>query len=497
MPDQDMVRTRLTILSSAEMSFGVALAPVAGALAQLTLNLPWLVSAVMTALIFVITLCIFVEPKGIAEPEESDKVDSTAGTPGGNPFCDKYLLTLMVSLFCFGITVSGDVLVLPLLLSLAPFGFSGNDLDASRKAVANATGLAGIPMGIAQLLFSTLIFLWVTKRIGDIKTLMLGGLCIVVSYIVHGMTDSLWQVVLLQSLMGCGLGLLLPSFPPIIARWAMFKYPSQGAQASAVPFMGFIGGMMVGPLIMSAIIADGSRTRVALTYIVCAGCAALGTMIMSSTAGLILRATGAHKKEDGLSPVQLKMAKESGAIPGDQWVDQMCDKLREYLTKGSADYRGITTWHGWDQKFWARVMDKSFPKMPDLPPEKEMDNQSEELCNYISALLHVWWPVMNPEEREEAVELIKKEMPRCRYPGADDVVGFGPTVASRLAPWSAASRAPDPELGAASPKRVTPPALTSVTPPPPAAAAAGSQPDAVPVPAGGSAAAVAPAVGAL
>eukprot|EP00927_Polykrikos_kofoidii_P077801 TRINITY_DN74704_c0_g1_i1.p1 TRINITY_DN74704_c0_g1~~TRINITY_DN74704_c0_g1_i1.p1 ORF type:complete len:591 (+),score=78.70 TRINITY_DN74704_c0_g1_i1:78-1850(+) len=439
MPDHELVRTRLTILSSAEMSFGVALAPVAGALAQLTLNLPWLVSSGTAVLIFIITLCIFREPQQVKQAD--DEPGDAKAVAVGNPMADKYLLTLTFSMLCFGTCVAGDVLVLPMLLALSPFGFVDADVLQTRKNVANATGIAGIPMGVAQLLFSTWIYLALSRRIGEVKTLSLAGVAMVASYILHGFTTSFWQVVLCQTLMGCALGLLLPCLVPVIARWAMHKYPSKGAQASAVPFMGFIFGMMIGPLLMSQLIGDGSRARLVITYSACAGCSAVGTMFAAMATLLILRAVGAHKKDDCLSPEMLKMALESGAVPPEQWIDQMCNSLRGYLTKGSGpNYRGVSAWHGWDQKYWARRLDRAFPQLPDLPAEKEMDFESDELSNYLSAVFSLWWPTMTQQEQEEARNLVGQAVPRCRLPGEDSAGMVAlPTVSSRLAPRPHAS----------------------------------------------------------
>lgn len=413
MPDEELVRTRLTILSSAEMSMGVALAPTAGALAQLSLNLPWLVSAAATALIFFITLCIFKEPR-LLSGAASGPATMEREQAASSPLTDKYLLTLTFALFCFGVCVSGDILVLPTLLSLGPFGFASTDLERQHKSVAVATSVAGIPMGVAQLLFSTLVFLALSRRVGDVKTLVVGGALMVCSYVVHGCTAALWQVALLQALMGCGLGLLLPCFTPVIARWAMHRFPNQGAQASAVPFMGWLGGMMAGPPIMSSLIGSGNRGRVAITYMACAGCSVVGTTVMAIAAHLILRATAANKSD--LAPEMMREARATNAMPAELWIEDMCERLRTYLTKGNPEYRGITAWHGWDQRYWARILDHAFPRLPSLP-EKALDLESQELSAYMSAVLRIWWPVMTEAERQEA-RAFADQLPGCMLPDA-------------------------------------------------------------------------------
>lgn len=393
---------------------GVALAPAAGALAQLSLGLPWLVSAAATALIFVITFCSFEEPHLPAGAHNGPAPTERRQMPG-SPFTDKYLLTLTLSLFSFGVCVSGDVLALPTLLSLGPFGFTSADLERQRKSVATATSVVGIPMGVMQLLFSTLVFLALSRRIGDVQTLVLGGAMMVSSYIIHGCTFALWQVALVQALMGCGLGLLLPCFTPVIARWAMHRFPGQGAQASAVPFMGWLGGMMAGPPIMSRLIGTGERARVSATYLACAGCSVVGTAAMAIAAYLILKATTASKS--CLTPEMLREARATNALPSEQWIDEMCGRLRNYLTKGNPEYRGVTAWHGWDQRYWARIMDHAFPQLPHLTSEKEMDLESPELSTYMSAVLRVWWPVMTEEERAEA-RAFAGQLPSCVLPEA-------------------------------------------------------------------------------
>lgn len=424
LPDEDMVRTRLTILTAAEMTLGTALAPTAGALAQLGLNLPWLASAVLSAMIFILTVCVFHEPPSIPIRESTKDVEVAEG----NPWKDRTLLTMACALFLVGTCVSGDMMALPVLLSLNPFGFLG------LKAVANATGLVGIPRGISQLLFSTFFFLAIVKRIGDVKTCTIGGLIMALSYVGHAFAFATWQVALLQAVLGCGLGLLLASFPPILARYAVFKYPKGGSQASSVAFIGFIAGMMVGPLIMSALLGDGKRGGVMITYLVCAGIFAFGTLLISTVLGLILVELGASKKNDGLSPEQMGVAMQSEAIPVEQWIEQMCDNMRQYLTKGSLKYRGVQSWSGFDQKYFARVLDRSFPQLPAIKDDHLKD---EEVSTYIAACMPLWWPILTSEEQEDWRQRIGERFPGIKLPG--DQKQLLPTFAP-MAPLNLATR---------------------------------------------------------
>lgn len=399
----EMVRTRLTLLQASQNSFGVAIAPIAGALAMFGLHIPWLVAAIMTVLIFFLTIGIFTEPR-TEKPLEDDTSSKEAAKKSGNPFCDKYLLMGMIAMFLTLTCVSGIMLGLPTLLALPEFGLQGDTEEQTSKNVANANGLTGLPFGMMNLLSSTILFLKLSRLIGEAKTVVLGVTLGATGLVLIGFTQAVYQVALCCGLKGIGVGLIMPAMQPAIAKWAVAKYPDKTAQANGLPMIGMVFGLMLGPLVMSSLLGDGTLESVRLTFWVCAGCLFSGQMVVVCILLGMARELGANKKQDDPAAKEMmKMAIETGAIPEQEFINEITDSVKQYMTSDSAKFRGYHVWHGIQQKYIRRMVDQTFASVPVLPRESwaNADFHAPEFVEYITAAITHFWPVMEMQEKQQ------------------------------------------------------------------------------------------------
>lgn len=426
MPDVQLMRTRLTILTASQMAFGVALAPISGAIAFFGLNVPWLVSTIVTFCVLVIFVFVYedvaVAPKAAAAKGTDVKKRS--------PFRDPMLLGTMLSYTCVFICVSGSMMALPILLMQPSFGLVAGGREQTGKNIANAAGIVGLPAGMTNLLFSTAFFLAVSRRIGEIGTLAIGGIICAVCFCALGFMEKVWQVAVLQSFYGAGLGLLVPGLAPIISGYTSTFYPDRGSQAMAVPVMGLTMGMMFGPNIIGKLLGDRTLINVRLCYFFCGG-VFLGGIILACTTlfamkQIVARAT---KKEDSafkLTDEEIAVMVQTQAVPPEPFVEEMCALLRGILTRGSPTYRNMPVWHGNAQKYLRRNLDQAFPQLPKFD---EKTNGQEFFTDVVRWL----FPIMTQEERVE----ILNTLPHVEVP--DDWAHLFKTIPGRDAvpTWAA------------------------------------------------------------
>jgi len=239
------------------------------------------------------------------------------------------------------------------------------------------------------------------------------------------LTTSVWQLALLHGAHGFGMGLVLPVINPMVARWATAMWPQQTSQASAIPMLGMVLGMMAGPMVFSSLIGDGRRSDFVLTFIVAGGMISCGVMGILAVSTSMNRQLGKKKKEDApANNAVMKAVLDSGAVPEKEFIDEMSESLRQYLTEGSPKWRGFHAWHGLQQMYIRRLVEEAVPPQPTTLTREKMEGilnadnfEDPAFVAYIESVFLLFWRVMGAEERRHVAE----KFPHLKLPEEDSV----------------------------------------------------------------------------
>jgi hypothetical protein len=121
-------------------------------------------------------------------------------------------------------------------------------------------------------------------------------------------------------------------------------------------------GFMIGPIVMMAIVGDGSRSDVNLAFLAGGICIAAASALMELSFAMIdrhpaMRLLNRSKRE-------IEMIVQTKADDEAEWIDSMCESLRTQLTKGDPNYRNWDGFHGNVQRMLARAMNDWLPTLP-------------------------------------------------------------------------------------------------------------------------------------
>lgn len=394
MPDTQLLKYRLTILLASNQAAGMFLSPVAGAVSVWGLHLPWLISAVVAGLCLAVVVLWFVNPEKIKsdkkkKDEEEDpariavanEIPELPAFVGPSPFCDFRLLLQACGMFFIMMGVAGTILLMPLLLQFEDYdlivmttsagGATTVDKMETLKAVANASGILAVPNGIVQLLTSTIIFLLLSKKIGDMPTMRIGMVLMTAALAMYGIgTSKFWHLLIVHGVSGIGMGLVMPAMAPKTAMYCKVAHSKKVATATALASLGMSLGFMAGPPVIMGLAGNGKdRDKINTTFLVAAALFGLGGFIVNLAVFFMMRhpALAATKR----TPTEVAAAWRSNAKDESQFVDEMCDDLRAMLTKGSPQYRNWDGFHGVIQRMLRRALSDL---MPVLPPYVEDDH---------------------------------------------------------------------------------------------------------------------------
>ncbi|CAE7437187.1 unnamed protein product [Symbiodinium sp. CCMP2592] len=260
------------------------------------------------------------------------------------------------------------ILLLPLLLEYESFGLMDpTSLEKSRESLAAATSMVMVPHGIANFAMSTVGFLILSSKIGDRATMRVGATLASALLCFYGYASSeLWHLLVLHGFVGVGLGLMVPAIAPTLQRYNTLAHPEKTSQAAALPLFGMQLGQIVGPLLFGLITGDAQdRSRMNLAWLVAGISFLVGMLLMDFCFTLISRHPVMRKLT--YTPEQIKTMLETNAQEEEVFVDDMCKLLRGMLTQGSPEYRGIKLWSGVAQRFVARVLRETIPRMREDP----------------------------------------------------------------------------------------------------------------------------------
>jgi MFS family permease len=393
MPDVQLMKQRMTLLIVANQSAGIALAPIAGAIATFGLSLPYFVCSGVGLFGIIWAGLFFREAKIVKQ------LGSTAGAIGsapmekaipapfeakgnanegklkkGKPWRDAVVILMFFAYISIFLLVSGYVLLIPVLLERPDFGLVGATMEETERNIAKAFGLVAVPNGLCNVLVSVLLFVPLTKKFGDVKVIMVGGLVASVSFATYGFWPTrLWQICVLQAISGCCFGVIIPAMGPLMARYASARYPRQIAETQAIPILGMNLSMACGQNLM-ALIADQLSLKAA--WIVCGGCVFIFMIFFVSAYVLVQNRL---PQGEVLNAEQKEIKLQIGGKDTDQFIDAMCEELRHLLSKSQAELWNAPMQHIVQKKLSAVV-----------PSTRSWDNETHgrEYLEDLHALLH-------------------------------------------------------------------------------------------------------------
>eukprot|EP00439_Symbiodinium_sp_Y106_P037886 s1303_g4.t1 len=383
LPNMALVKLRSTVLFASMQAGNFALAPIAGVISRFGLHWPWYVSTGVAVLCLVFVTAFFKNKEDIlmqgkkkVDAEEGEQAEPVAAVPtvtphvGPPPIKDKILLLMLLAYWCVFQCVAALILLLPLLLEYESFGLMDpTSLEKSRESLAAATSMVMVPHGVANFAMSTVGFLILSSKIGDRATMRVGATLASVLLCFYGYASSeLWHLLVLHGFVGVGLGLMVPAIAPTLQRYNTLAHPEKTSQAAALPLFGMQLGQIVGPLLFGLITGDAQdRSRMNLAWLVAGISFLVGMLLMDFCFTLISRHPVMRKLT--YTPEQIKTMLETNAQEEEVFVDDMCKLLRGMLTQGSPEYRGIKLWSGVAQRFVARVLRETIPRMREDPEE--------------------------------------------------------------------------------------------------------------------------------
>lgn len=313
-PDKTLMTQRLVVMQVASMVGGIVLAPIAGVVATFSIWLPFIVCAGIGVLaMFFVPLFLkeVAEIKGTPnennEPladasvasEQDGQIGSIADTDApprpplehkldvenasfqqneierkrGSPFFDVVIMFMFLAYMCLMVLInSGSVFLLPILLQQPSFGIHDDTKtdEENAAAVALVVGFIGMPLGLCQVAVAILLFVPVTKRFGEIPTLIAAGLSGSCIFPCMGyFADKIWKLVLFNLWAGVSFGFLAPSLGPVAARYGSTIYPKQMALVQGIPLVGLQLSNAFAQIMMAAVVGDEADPHLKSAYVVC------------------------------------------------------------------------------------------------------------------------------------------------------------------------------------------------------------------------------------
>lgn len=372
--NQRVLKQRLMGLQVASQIAGIALMPIAGAVATIGLELPFFVCGVTFAAGALWTLIAFREASEIRALTGSDPCSESIGRSRilsdgraqepeeedeRNPLFDKVILLCFTGFFAISIVVSSMALLIPVMLSDPSFGLSRETDEATQGEIATAYGLVSVPFSIGSMVASLCLYLPLTARFGEVPVLLVSGLGATLSMSSYGFwVGQLWQLLIIHGFTGFCFGLLTPSVSPLIARYASVHYRKKMAVCQAVPMFGMMVSSTIGQNMM-AFVADQSGLR--LCWIICGAC----NLVFTITLAIAFRmAERRAPPETSLTSEQQKMLLTAGSngalhapLDTDKYIESMCGIVRQAL-----EARRGELWNGTAQFLYQDALEKSLQR---------------------------------------------------------------------------------------------------------------------------------------
>lgn len=357
-PDAELVTQRLVVMQVAANVGGMFLSPIAGVVATLGLEVPFFIVTVVGVISIFLVPIYFKEvaeirgpapptpmlgagpsvsvgaaPQEVTASQETqtgsseakdapllapESASSAAPPPAaikkGSPFCDLVIGFMFVGYMCLMIMVNGGSLFLtPLLFQQPSFEISGKDSDGNfnedifKQNVSKNVGFANIPVGCLQVLVAITLFVPVTKRFGEVPTIMvmgiMGSACFPLVILIG---DKVWKVALIFGFLGMAFGFLTPALGPVSARYGRAIYPKQMALVQGIPLVGLQLSNAFAQNILAPIVGDldspDLMSHLKNAYFFVGGASLLFTVVFSCASHLSAARVAEHQKLMGITP---------------------------------------------------------------------------------------------------------------------------------------------------------------------------------------------------
>lgn len=349
MPDTTLMRTRMTLMMVSSQASGIALSPIAGALATFGLSLPYYVCGSVGVCGLFWAICFFKEASALKADKNSAIQQATKSvgdleqnspakemplarndeevTPERKQvWRDKVMVMLFFAYMAVFVLVSAIMLLMPELLEQESFGLIGKDREETSQNISKALGLTHIPQGVCNILSAVLLFGPLTARFGDAKVVTVAGTVAALSIGTYGFWPTkLWQVVLLQSITGLSFGCILPAIAPLVAQYASTHYPAQMAECQGIPILGMNLSMAFGQNVLALVYTHSGMKG---AWLLAAFCTIVFVILFVLSSLLVSKRAA---KIDALTPGQRKVALETGGEDANKFIDAVCEELRERL----------------------------------------------------------------------------------------------------------------------------------------------------------------------
>lgn len=370
--NKDLLSNRLVFLQVYNQIAGIALQPVAGALAEFSLQLPFLCVAALGAFALVWASWVFREASEVVKAASpAEDLNSFRSSKGGSnspklspqdvqeesddrrPWFDAVIQLCFLGFFTIFLVVISVPFLVPIMLQADSFGLRMETDDKTLRKIALTQSLVVIPSGICQIFTTSFLFIPASRRVGQLPLLIVAGLSSASMYIVIGScVTEVWHLAVVQAFQGMCFGFLLPMIGPLIARYSHAHYRSRMAECQAAPMFGGQIASTVGQNFMAFVFG-----RFGLFYCWIA-CAAFAAIFMILLAAAFLIAERRAPRPSLLTSEQRKHLLQAGGDKAphppediDVFIDSMCQYVRETLNA-----RRDHLWNGTAQFLYRHAM---------------------------------------------------------------------------------------------------------------------------------------------
>ncbi|GMI24177.1 hypothetical protein TeGR_g14890 [Tetraparma gracilis] len=397
-PDVDLVKYRQTMLVTVLMVSPVLMSPIGGGVARFGLVIPFIIAfgTASLGLLFVIFNMkdvadvkraearleerggdeeeVLVEEGGEGEgggeeeEEAKQKNHEKLVQLEGSPFKDPVFLILSFGYMCLMAAVGSLVLFYSFTFTQESFGLtvaanattgvlSEAQVTFNQEQVAAAVGIIPLPGSICMCLSMTVGYLTVSKRMGDRFCILVGGVFAGCAYASLSLASKLWHVSVMASMLGIGAGLMFGCMMNLPNT-----YPNQIATSKAVYFQGSTTGSIISAPLM-VYVYERSPTHAWYLGGLLMFCSSFAMVAVEGLVKSRLRAGEwkARDYEDTLDEQQHREFLETGAVPEEEFLDQVREGVRAVLARN-----GYHLWNGRVQKVVLEAVKQALPGIRDF-----------------------------------------------------------------------------------------------------------------------------------
>jgi len=286
---------------------GVVVSPLSGLMArELWFFSPWVFMVVAVTLALLCTMFFFQEAEIVNVAEgmnlklSCQSVNEHIDTQAPSPFQDRALIMLATATFLYVIQQASLGLLLP--LQLVRFGYADPfkypDLQEREKRLASIIGVLLMPYGLGVFLSATIVYVPVTKWLGDAVASFVIGIVMFAAWVCCAFADSFWQLFISLLFAGfCG-GFMTPAMAPLTARYAAMRHPSKMATAQGMSQFGVFLSLTLAQNIDVGVLAifDSDALGLRMAWLLNGATGFTACLLVGSFAILTARLESKHKE---------------------------------------------------------------------------------------------------------------------------------------------------------------------------------------------------------